>query len=387
MITVAHAMILAALGCTFNNLPRTTMLDEVAWETSIYTDNYLYGTVDSYIYKWSLKDGSVAVAFHGHKEKIKSIYLSSNKDTLLSSSYPDVIGDIPKPSKDTSVRVWDVDSGQEIAQFNDASNGLWSLDGKSVFVTRGYPMGPFHVDKHMIATGEKLSSMQIEDIITYGDIKKVVSGDRLIQENGLFFSIYDLSKQKLTRTKYKLTAGQYYSQFLSGTNELMYAADEGANLRVFSTATGECQVECKLPLDAGSSRPLLIPMDSNGRLLIASKKSLYSYNWKLRVGGRIMDFPSNLSKMWKNPKSNAVLIERDGQFESNPGFIDLVDVSQMKIVKTIKTSHQEKCLGFSSNGASFAIGGSTLSRFDSSTGKVISSHVLMIPAQGSRQRQ
>lgn len=81
---------------------------------------------------WNAKTGEVVREITGHKEIVVKAQLSPDSKSLLTSSYMP-LGETATPSKDNSIRLWDIKTGKQRFMIPNASFGQFSRDGSRIF--------------------------------------------------------------------------------------------------------------------------------------------------------------------------------------------------------------------------------------------------------------
>lgn len=131
----------------------------------------LSGSLDTDLRLWDVETGESLQVYDGHHGVILSIAASSDGQYVASSSGDDTISEVPDAEVDRTVRVWDIESGEEIQRFelgggfvrtvtfhpsgNSVASASWSSgSGGQVFIWD-------------IVTGEEQQRLRThEDIIT-----------------------------------------------------------------------------------------------------------------------------------------------------------------------------------------------------------------------------
>ncbi|MBI5960775.1 MAG: WD40 repeat domain-containing protein, partial [Chloroflexi bacterium] len=83
-------------------------------------------SIDKTIILWDVETGTVIRRLQGHEDWVNRVIFTPDGRTLVSGSGNFLITAIPIPglgTRDTSVRVWDVESGQEIGQLGNSEEG------------------------------------------------------------------------------------------------------------------------------------------------------------------------------------------------------------------------------------------------------------------------
>ena len=119
-----------------------------------YDGNRILGHIGNDVCLWDAKTGLLLKGFYGHRERIFSVRFSPDDKQALTSSYA-TGGDLPYQSKDTSVRLWDLASGQQRLRLDGEIAPQFSPDGRRILTFR--ENGP-NTDINMwdTASGRKL---------------------------------------------------------------------------------------------------------------------------------------------------------------------------------------------------------------------------------------
>ena len=80
---------------------------------------------------WDAKSGAMIRRIDGHREGVVSVQLAPNGHEVLTSSYRSP-GEVNIPSKDDSIRLWDLSTGKQRLFITDATYGRFSHDGKRI---------------------------------------------------------------------------------------------------------------------------------------------------------------------------------------------------------------------------------------------------------------
>jgi len=94
-----------------------------------YDGDRILGHIGAILYVWDAHDGRLLNTFTGHQEAIMTAQFSPDGKYALSSSWLPG-GDFPVESKDTSTRLWDLRTGQQILHLDGQVRGTFSPDGK-----------------------------------------------------------------------------------------------------------------------------------------------------------------------------------------------------------------------------------------------------------------
>ncbi len=103
---------------------------------------------------WDLSTGKVSQTFQGHTEPVLQVAFSPDGAEVVTASA--LAGDIPKPSADNSIRLWDIASGKQVQRFDipgyqGAISMQFSADGKRLLT-----VDRLNIRVWDIATGRQL---------------------------------------------------------------------------------------------------------------------------------------------------------------------------------------------------------------------------------------
>jgi WD40 repeat protein len=103
---------------------------------------------------WDLSTGKIIQTFHGHTEPVWDVAFSPDGAKVATVS--GLAGDIPKPSADNSIRLWDIASGKQVQRFDipgyqGAISMQFSADGKRLLT-----VDRLNIRVWDIATGRQL---------------------------------------------------------------------------------------------------------------------------------------------------------------------------------------------------------------------------------------
>jgi len=135
-----------------------------------YDGKRILGHVGYDVYVWDAQTGAQLEKLVGHKEQIVSVQFSPDGRYALSSSWSPGAergssglpgGGRCVPSKDTSVRLWDLKSGNEVWRLEGQIAGVFSPDGKRLLALSGYPTGFCADVKGAVAMTDVASGRQV----------------------------------------------------------------------------------------------------------------------------------------------------------------------------------------------------------------------------------
>ena len=99
-----------------------------------YDGKKILGHIESDVYLWDARTARMLHKFVGHRERIRSVQFSPDGKYALTDSAPNYANEgcrMPEfRSKDTSVRLWSLESGEEVWKIEGHLAGVFSPDGQ-----------------------------------------------------------------------------------------------------------------------------------------------------------------------------------------------------------------------------------------------------------------
>lgn len=125
---------------------------------------------------WDMTTGQPLQVFHGHTDEVQAVAFSPDGRQVLTGAGHSVI-----PPKDTSIRLWDADTGMELRRFESTSSVgrlQFSPDGTRVFsiAGRGAEVWDVHTGRQVLAVaGGRLFSLDGRRLLGTNDKGTIVT--------------------------------------------------------------------------------------------------------------------------------------------------------------------------------------------------------------------
>jgi len=99
-----------------------------------YDGKKILGHIEYDVYLWNARTARLLHKFVGHRERIRSVQFSPDGKYALTDSAPNYANEVCRMpesrSKDTSVRLWNLESGEEVWKIEGHLAGIFSPDGR-----------------------------------------------------------------------------------------------------------------------------------------------------------------------------------------------------------------------------------------------------------------
>lgn len=226
-LTAAFALIVSVFALESESFQR-------ADRSFDFNGRHIVGITGKSATVWDVRTGAVVHRITAHAEAIKSVQLSPSGSTVLTSSYKP-LGEQAVPSKDNSIRLWDVASGKQRLFLRDATVGQFSRDGKRIFgfVKRGSHRlsASFDLAVWDVRTGVKLFTIALPGQGASPEyhftLQESARSDRLLFFQSSQARVYNLRAGKaLTETIDLSRNGDGYGFMEPGGDEIQLASSD-----------------------------------------------------------------------------------------------------------------------------------------------------------------
>lgn len=266
----------------------------------------------------------------GHSASVRSVIFSPNGKTLASSSW------------DSTIRLWDVESGKELRTIRNSADALaFSPDGK-ILASAGYG---YTVEFWDVASGEKLRTLNghsstVESISFSPDGRTLASGslDSAIK-------IWDVATGKVLKT---LTGHLNFvrSVIYSPDGKTLISGSGDKTIKFWDVATGE-----ELKILTGHTSPInSVAISPDGKTLASGGDEAIKL-WDVASGKELKTFERSPSY------KQQVKFSPDGKMLVSGGdVVKLWDIESGKELRTLTQQPSSNSIAFSPDGKTLASG-------------------------------
>jgi WD40 repeat protein len=320
------------------------------------------GSRDKSLIVWDLETGQVVHRITGHQAGVNTVAVSPD-GRLAASGSGRHIDQEPFSSEDNSVRLWDLESGEEIQRFALFTDSVWDVsftpDGQQLAVATmsdGFILIDLSTGKALLRPGDwgwltrVVVSPDGRMALTASDEYRVLmwdlkTGEMLKYLEGVNSGVFGLSispdgKRALggsvTTIEWDLDTGEQVRQFIFDANAIAYTPDGR------STLIGSTDMTLRLlalqsgaeirRLPAGVSHIRGAAYTPDGLTVLTDDTSFLSL-WDLRTSNNIWTEPSKRG-FWEiavSPDGKQALTSEQG------GSVSLWDVATGKVLKRLES--------------------------------------------------
>ena len=151
---------------TFNGHTDTEAVKSVSWDMN--SERIALGSLDSTVRIWDIKTGELLKTFNGHTHIVESVSWDTNSERIASGSL------------DKTVRIWDIKTGELLKTFNGHTDNVTSVS--------------WDTNSERIASGSWDNTVRIWDANT-GNVLRIIGTHSLSLLNANFANTIGLSEQ------------------------------------------------------------------------------------------------------------------------------------------------------------------------------------------------
>ncbi|MBK8022379.1 MAG: protein kinase [Chloroflexi bacterium] len=234
----------------------------------------LTGSGDSTVRLWEVQTGREVRQFSGDMQDINSAVFSPDGQTILTGS-----------RHDHTMRLWDVESGEELKRFSEGNGGIFSADGQELFVFSEERAESYMLD---LATGDVLHTIPGPQVWRRPETPGYSPDGTLFVDVPLDEGLVHLRRVDTGEEILSFPISSQFENFAFSSDNRIFAIteDDGA-VDLWDLSTGE--LIHSLPADA-QGEVISMAFSSDNQLLVTGGADSSVRVWNVQTGAELRRF-------------------------------------------------------------------------------------------------